>query len=50
VQGAPDYAYLTTPHPVAILDPDAVRERARQLLPQVVATVTAAGTQQKAAS
>ncbi|MGY1634492.1 UGSC family (seleno)protein [Geodermatophilus sp. SYSU D01186] len=50
VQGAPDYAYLTTAHPVAILDADAVRERARQLLPQVVATVTAAGARQKAAS
>ncbi|MBB3082020.1 UGSC family (seleno)protein [Geodermatophilus sabuli] len=50
VQGAPDYAYLTTPHPVAILDPDAVRDRARQLLPRVVATVTAAGAQQEAAS
>jgi hypothetical protein len=41
VQGAPDYAYLTTAHPVAILTPDAVAERAEQLLPQVLATVTA---------
>ncbi|MFW3169027.1 UGSC family (seleno)protein [Geodermatophilus sp. CPCC 206100] len=48
VQGAPDYAYLTTAHPVAILDADAVRERARQLLPQVVATVTAAAPQKVA--
>jgi hypothetical protein len=50
VQGAPDYHYLTTAHPVAILDPDAVRARARQLLPEVVATVTAAGARQRAAS
>ncbi len=50
VQGAPDYHYLTTAHPVAILDPDAVSERARQLLPEVVATVTAGAAAQKAAS
>jgi hypothetical protein len=43
VQGAPDYAYLTTRHPVAILTPDEVAERAGQLLPQVVATVTDSG-------
>ncbi|MGY1856788.1 UGSC family (seleno)protein [Modestobacter sp. SYSU DS0290] len=42
VQGDPDYAYLTTPHPVAILTPDAVAERAAGLVPAVVATVTAA--------
>ena len=40
VQGAPGYAYLTTAHPVAVLTADQVAERARQLLPQVVATVT----------
>jgi hypothetical protein len=40
VQGAPDYAFLTTAHPVAILSPEAVAERAEQLLPQVLATVT----------
>ena len=28
VQGAPGYRYVTTPHPVAILTPDQVRERA----------------------
>src|SRR4051794_29487534 len=48
VQGAPDYHYLTTAHPVAILDADAVRDRARQLLPQVVATVTDAAAQRMA--
>lgn len=42
VQGAPDYAYLTTQHPVAILTPEQVAERARQLLPQILSTVTAA--------
>jgi hypothetical protein len=50
VQGAPDYRYLTTAHPVAILDADAVRERARQLLPQVVATVTDAAAARAVAS
>jgi hypothetical protein len=52
VQGAPGYSYLTTAHPVAILAPEAVAERARQLLPEVVATVTggAAGAAQKQAS
>ncbi|MQA32086.1 UGSC family (seleno)protein [Modestobacter roseus] len=44
VQGDPDYAYLTTPHPVAILTPDAVAERAAGLVPEVLATVTAATT------
>ena len=43
VQGAPEYAFLTTAHPVAILDPEAVAERAEQLLPQVLASVTAGG-------
>jgi hypothetical protein len=42
VQGAPDYPYLTTRHPVAILTPEQVAERARQLLPQILSTVTAA--------
>jgi len=39
---APDYAYLTTPHPVAVLTHEQVAERARQLLPRIVTTVTAA--------
>jgi hypothetical protein len=43
VQGAPDYAFLTTQHPVAILTPEAVAERAEQLLPLVLGTVTAGG-------
>lgn len=40
VQGAPDYAFITTSHPVAILSPEAVAERADQLLPEVLATIT----------
>jgi hypothetical protein len=50
VQGAPDYAYLTTAHPVAVLTPEAVAERARQLLPEVVATVTAGAELRQRAS
>jgi aminocarboxymuconate-semialdehyde decarboxylase len=40
MQGAPDYQYLITPHPVAVLTPEHVRERAKQLLPKVVAMLT----------
>jgi hypothetical protein len=40
MQGAPDYQYLITPHPVAVLTPEQVRERAKQLLPEVVAMLT----------
>jgi hypothetical protein len=35
VQGAPGYRYLTTPHPVAGLMPEQVRERAEALAEQV---------------
>jgi len=35
--GAPGYRYATTPHPVAVLTPDQVRERALAVLPDVVA-------------
>jgi hypothetical protein len=31
VQGAPGYRYLTTPHPVAGLTPEQVRERAESV-------------------
>jgi len=31
VQGAPGYGYLTTPHPVAGLSPEQVRERAESV-------------------
>lgn len=39
VQGAPDYEWITTEHPMASLTPDEVRERARTLLPQVVGSL-----------
>ena len=41
VQGAPDYEWITTAHPMAVLDEEQVKERARQLLPEVVAALTA---------
>ena len=37
LRGAPGYKYATTPHPVAVLTPDKVRERAAQVLGDVVA-------------
>ncbi|RVU20900.1 hypothetical protein EOT10_26525 [Streptomyces antnestii] len=40
--GDGDFPYLTTSHPVASLTPDQVRERARQLLPAIVARLTGA--------
>jgi len=45
VQGAPGYRYVTTPHPVAILTPEQVRERAERALPQVVALLVARSTE-----
>ncbi|MGH3318647.1 MAG: UGSC family (seleno)protein [Streptosporangiaceae bacterium] len=41
VQGAPGYRYATTPHPVAVLTPDEVRERAGRALPDVVSLMVA---------
>ncbi len=35
VQGAPGYRYLTTPHPVAGLTPEQVRERAEMVADEV---------------
>ena len=35
VQGAPGYHYVTTPHPVAGLTPDQVRERAERVAAEV---------------
>ena len=35
VQGAPGYGYLTTPHPVAGLSPEQVRERAESVADDV---------------
>ncbi|HYH29819.1 MAG TPA: hypothetical protein VD903_05485, partial [Pseudonocardia sp.] len=44
LRGAPGYRYLTTAHPVAILTPEQVRERAAQLVPGVVALLTGTGS------
>jgi len=41
LRGAPGYRYATTPHPVAVLSPDQVRERAARVLDDVVALLTA---------
>jgi hypothetical protein len=43
VQGARGYRYVTTPHPLAVLGPEEVRERALQALPAVVALLMAEG-------
>ncbi|WP_119696060.1 UGSC family (seleno)protein [Microbacterium halotolerans] len=40
VQGNPDYEWITTEHPVAVLAEDEVLERARALLPEIVRTLT----------
>jgi hypothetical protein len=40
LHGAPGYRYATTPHPVAVLTPDQVKERAAQVLDEVVALLT----------
>jgi hypothetical protein len=42
LQGAPGYRYVTTPHPIAILTPDEVRERALSVLDEVVSLLAAA--------
>jgi hypothetical protein len=41
LRGAPGYRYATTPHPVAVLTPDQVRERAARVLDDVVTLLTA---------
>ena len=40
LRGAPGYRYATTPHPVAVLTAEQVRERAAQVLGDVVALIT----------
>jgi hypothetical protein len=40
LQGSPGYHYVTTPHPVAPLGPDELRQRAVAALPEIVATLT----------
>jgi hypothetical protein len=44
LRGAPGYRYATTAHPVAVLTPDQVRERALAVLPDVVALLVSAGS------
>jgi hypothetical protein len=44
LRGAPGYAYVTTEHPVAILTPQQVQERAEHVLPGVVALLTESTT------
>jgi len=41
MQGAPDYQWVVTEHPMAILEPDQVKARAKHLLPEIVAMLTA---------
>ena len=43
MQGAPEYEWITTEHPMAVLNEEEVRQRARRHLPQVVATLTTGG-------
>jgi len=43
LRGAPGYQYVTTPHPVANLSPDGVRDRAAAALPAVVGLLTQPG-------
>ncbi len=40
LRGAPGYRYATTPHPVAVLTPEQVKERAARVLDDVVALLT----------
>ena len=42
VQGAPGYQYLTTPHPVAGLTPEQVRDRAETVAGEVARMLTGA--------
>lgn len=49
LRGAPGYQYLTTPHPVAVLTPGEVRERASQLLPGIVSLLAGEGDREAAA-
>ncbi|MCI2416519.1 hypothetical protein MOQ72_03710 [Saccharopolyspora sp. K220] len=44
LRNAPGYAYVTTAHPVAILTEQQVRDRAKDVLPGVIALLTAAGS------
>ncbi|HEU5158210.1 MAG TPA: UGSC family (seleno)protein [Streptosporangiaceae bacterium] len=50
VHGAPGFEFLTTPHPVAVLGPDQVDERAAELLPAVLARLTETETETETAA
>ena len=41
IQGAPGYRYVTTPHPVAGLTPEQVRERAEAVAGEVAGLLAA---------
>lgn len=43
LRGAPGYAYATTAHPVAVLTPEQVAERAKHLVADVVGLLTEPG-------
>jgi hypothetical protein len=49
VQGAPGYVYVTTPHQVAGLTPEQVRERAEAAAAEVAELLGAAGTAREVA-
>jgi hypothetical protein len=40
MRGAPDYQFIVTEHPVAVLDAEQVRHRAKGLAPEVVSMLT----------
>lgn len=40
VQGAPDYEWISTEHPMAVLQEDQVKERARRVVPEIVGSLT----------
>ncbi|WP_255622390.1 UGSC family (seleno)protein [Pseudonocardia sp. DSM 110487] len=42
LQGSPGYTYVTTAHPLAPLDADGVRDRARLALPELVGMLSSA--------
>ena len=44
LRGAPGYRYVTTAHPVAVLTPDQVRQRALSVLPEVVSLIARAAS------
>ncbi len=49
IQGAPGYRYVTTPHPVAGLTPDQVRERAEAVAAEVAGLLAAGGQSREVA-